>query len=98
MRLSNRTVRPEQLLLCLVAVLPAAAIALALFLGVVLWQSSGLQNRMLGVRVPPGVPLSYNQFLAELVDALDSESSVLGHPGSTPGERTSITSPWLAGA
>ena len=31
-------------------------------------------------------------FLAELVDALGSELSVFGHPGSTPGERTSLVS------
>ena len=31
-------------------------------------------------------------FLAELVDALGSELSVFGHPGSTPGERTNAAS------
>jgi hypothetical protein len=31
-------------------------------------------------------------FLAELADALGSELSVFGHPGSTPGERTSVVS------
>ena len=54
------------------------------------WQSSGLQNRRLGVRVPPGLPSSfqklassnYKHFLIFNTEALNRECSKVTSEGS----------------